>query len=43
MSYEAIVAAVGEDEYAMAKSFLIIARDITQSWYSNLPPGSIDS
>ena len=43
MSYEAAVAAAGEDEYTMAKSFVIIARDIAQSWYINLPPGSIDS
>jgi hypothetical protein len=43
MSYEAVVAASGGDEYTMAKSFVIIARDITQSWYNNLPLGSIDS
>jgi hypothetical protein len=43
MSYKAAVAAAGRDEYTMAKSFLIIARDIAQSWYNNLPPGSIDS
>ena len=43
MSYEAAVAAAGGDENTMAKSFVIIARDIAQSWYSNLPPGSIDS
>ena len=43
MSYEAAVAAAGGDEYTMAKSFVIIARDIAQSWYNNLPPGSIDS
>ena len=43
MSYEVVVAATGGDEYTMVKSFVIIARDIAQSWYSNLPPGSIDS
>jgi len=43
MSYEAAVVAVGEDEYTMAKSFVIIARDIAQSWYNNLPLDSIDS
>ena len=43
MSYEAVVAAAGGDEYTMAKSFIIIARDIAQSWYSNLLPGSIHS
>ena len=43
MSYEAAVAAAGGDEYTMAKSFVIIAWDIAQSWYNNLPPGSIDS
>lgn len=30
MSYEAIVAAVGGDEYTMAKSLVIIGRDIAQ-------------
>ena len=43
MSYEAAVVAVGGDEYTMVKSFVIIALDIAQSWYSNLSPGSIDS
>jgi hypothetical protein len=43
MSYEAVVAAVGGDKYTMEKSFVIIARDIAQSWYNNLPLGSIDS
>ena len=31
MRYEAVVAAAGGDEYTMAKSFVIIARDIAQS------------
>jgi hypothetical protein len=43
MSYEATVAAADGAEYIMVKSFMIIARDIAQSWYSNLLPGSIDS
>ena len=43
MSYEAAVAAAGGDENTMAKSFVIIARDIAQSWYSNLGPGSVES
>lgn len=43
MSYEAIVAVVGGDKYTMAKSFVIIARDIAQSWYSNLQLTSRDS
>ena len=43
MSYEVAVAAAGGDEYTMVKSFMIIARDIAQSWYNNLPLGSIDS
>ena len=43
MSYEAVVAAAGGDEYTMAKSFMIIARDIAQSWYGNHPLGSIES
>ena len=37
MSYEAAVAAAGGDKFTMVKSFVIIARDIAQSWYSNLP------
>jgi hypothetical protein len=43
ISYEATVAAAGGDEYTMVKSFVIIARDIAQSLYNNLLPGSIDS
>jgi len=43
MSYEAAVAAAGGDENTMAKSFVIIARDIAQSWYSNLLSDSVDS
>ena len=31
MSYEVVVAAADGDEYTMAKSFMIIARDIAQS------------
>ena len=43
MSYEVTVVATGRDEYTMAKSFMIIAWDIAQSWYNNLLLGSIDS
>jgi hypothetical protein len=43
MSYEAAVMAAGGDEFTMAKSFVIIARDIAKIWYNNLPLGSIDS
>lgn len=43
MSYEAAVAAAGGDEATMEKSFIIIARDIAQSWYNNLDPGTINS
>ena len=43
MSYVAAVEAAGGDEYTMAKSFVIIAQNIAQSLYNNLPPGSIDS
>jgi hypothetical protein len=43
MSYEAAVAAAGGDEATMAKSFVIVARGIAHSWYSNLLPGSICS
>jgi hypothetical protein len=43
MSYEAAVVAAAGDKFTMAKSFVIIARDIAQTWYSNLPPSSIDS
>ena len=41
MNYEVDVAAVGSIEATMAKSFVIIAGDIAQSWYANLQPGSI--
>ena len=43
MSYEVVVAATGGDEYTMVKSFVIIARDIAQSWYNSHSSGSIDS
>jgi hypothetical protein len=43
MSYEAAVSAAGGDDYTMAKSFVIIARDVAQTWYANLQPGTIDS
>jgi hypothetical protein len=43
MSYEAVVAAAEGDEATMAKSFIIIARDIAQSWYNNLQSGSVTS
>jgi hypothetical protein len=43
MSYEAAVVVAGGDEFTMAKSFVIIAQDIAQTWYNNLPPSSIDS
>ena len=41
MNYEVAVAAVGSIEATMAKSFVIIAGDIAQSWYANLQPGWI--
>jgi hypothetical protein len=43
MSYEAAIAIAGRDEFTMAESFVIIARDIAQAWYNNLSPSSIDS
>jgi hypothetical protein len=43
MSYKAVVAAIGGDKATMAKSFVIIAHDIMQSWYNNLHLGSIES
>jgi hypothetical protein len=43
MSYEAAMAMARGDAYTMAKSFVLIAWDIAQSWYNNLPLGSIDS
>jgi hypothetical protein len=43
MSYEAEVAVAGGGEYTMVNSFVTIAWDIAQSWYNNLPLGSIDS
>lgn len=41
MTYEAAVSAAGGDDDTMAKAFVIVARDIAQTWYSNLRPGSI--
>jgi hypothetical protein len=42
MSYHVVVASLGDD-YTMAKSFIIAIEGPTLTWYSRLPPLSIDS
>jgi hypothetical protein len=41
MSYEATISSYGGNTAAMAKSFVMAARSVAQTWYSSLRPGSI--
>jgi hypothetical protein len=43
MSYQVAVASSGEDDTTMAKSFIIALEGPTLTWYTRLPPLSIDS
>jgi hypothetical protein len=43
MSYQVIVASSGGDDATMAKSFIIVLEGPTLTWYTRLPPLSIDS
>jgi hypothetical protein len=43
MSYQVVVASSGRDDSTMAKSFIIALEGPTLTWYTRLPPLSIDS
>jgi hypothetical protein len=43
MSYEAIISSCGGNAAVMAKSFVMAVRNVAQTWYSSLRPGTITS
>jgi hypothetical protein len=43
MSYEATISSYGGNTAVMAKSFVMAVRNVAQTWYSSLPPGTITS
>jgi hypothetical protein len=43
MSYQVVVASSGGDDATMAKSFIIALEGLALTWYTRLPPLSIDS
>jgi hypothetical protein len=43
MSYEATISSYGGNVAAMAKSFVMAVRNVAQTWYSSLWPGTITS
>jgi capsid protein len=43
MSYEATISSYGGNAAVMAKSFVMAVRNVTQTWYSSLRPGTITS
>jgi hypothetical protein len=43
MSYEATISSYGGNTTVMAKSFVMAVRNIAQTWYSSLRPGTITS
>jgi hypothetical protein len=43
MSYEATISSYGGNTAVMAKSFVMAVRDVAQTWYSSLRPGTITS
>jgi hypothetical protein len=43
MSYEATVSSYGGNTVVMAKSFVMAVRNVAQTWYSSLRPGTITS
>jgi hypothetical protein len=43
MSYEATISLYGGNTAVMAKSFLMAVRNVAQTWYSSLRPGTITS
>jgi hypothetical protein len=43
MSYEATISSYGGNTAVMAKSFIMAVRNVAQTWYSSLRPGTIMS
>jgi hypothetical protein len=43
MSYEPIISSYGGNAAVMAKSFVMAVRNVAQTWYSSLRPGTITS
>jgi hypothetical protein len=43
MSYEATISSYGGNTAVMAKSFVMAAKNVAQTWYSSLRPGTITS
>jgi hypothetical protein len=43
MSYEATISSYGGNTAVMAKSFVMAVRNVAQTWYSSLWPGTITS
>jgi hypothetical protein len=43
MSYEATISSYGGNAAVMAKSFVMAAKNVAQTWYSSLRPGTITS
>jgi hypothetical protein len=43
MSYEATISSYGGNVAVMAKSFIMAVRNVAQTWYSSLRPGTITS
>jgi hypothetical protein len=43
MSYEATISSYGGNATAMAKSFIMAVRSVTQTWYSSLSSSIISS
>jgi hypothetical protein len=41
MSYEATISSYGGNVAVMAKSFVMVVRNVAQTWYSSLLPGTI--
>jgi hypothetical protein len=43
MRYEATISSYGGNAAVMAKSFVMAVRNVAQTWYSSLRPGTITS
>jgi hypothetical protein len=43
MSYEATISSYGGNIAVMAKSFVMAVKNVAQTWYSSLRPGTITS
>jgi hypothetical protein len=43
MSYEATISSYGGNTVVMVKSFVMVVKNVAQTWYSSLQPGTITS